>query len=340
MRFLLILLLLFSGCFSKKQKDSSLLINGAGASFPYIIYSRWFSDYHTLEPSAAINYQSIGSSGGIRQFLKGTLDFGATDVPMSETDEKNAKGQVIHIPTVLGAVAVTYNLDLLPEEPLQFDGDILARIWTGEIKTWNHPDIKALNKKAVLPEKPIVVVYRADGSGTTAAFTEYLSETSKDFFQKLGKGKSVNWPVGVGGKGNEGVVGMVKKIRGAIGYIGASYGGIQKLPMAKIKNKEGFFIYPNEQSIKAAAENIMKKKKDYKVSLINAGGKESYPLSVFTYLIFSEKMPVEKKQVFLKFLHWSVLGPGQNLAASLHFVPLPDNVKQAVSKKLSAIKVP
>ena len=341
MRFFFILLILFSGCFLKTQnKQKPLLINGGGASFPYIIYSRWFSDYRSLEPSAAINYQSIGSGGGIRQFLKGTLDFGATDVPMSKTDERNTEGKVIHIPTVLGAVAVTYNLNQPENKPLHFDGETLTRIFLGEIKTWNHPALKALNKEAPLPEQPIVTVYRADGSGTTAVFTEYLAETSKNFLKKLGHGKSVNWPVGIGGKGNEGVVGMVKKISGSIAYIGASYGGIQKLSMAKIKNKEGFFIYPEEKNIKAAAKNVMKNKKDYKISLINAGGKESYPLSAFTYLIFSEKMPSEKKQVFLKFLRWSVLGPGQELAASLYFVPLPDNVKQAVSKKLSTVKVP
>ena len=340
MRFFFILLLLFSGCFPKKQKERTLLINGGGASFPYIIYSRWFSDYHALVPSAAINYQSIGSGGGIRQFLKGTLDFGATDVPMSKTDERNTGGEVIHIPTILSAVAVTYNLNWSENKPLHFDGETLARIFLGEIKTWNHPAIKALNKGIPLPEKPIVTIYRADGSGTTAVFTEYLAKASENFFKKLGHGKSINWPVGVGGKGNEGVVGMAKKIKGSIAYIGASYGGIQKLPMAKIKNKEGVFISPNEKSIKAAAANIMKNKKDYKVSLINAGGKESYPLSAFTYLIFSEKMPSEKKQVFLKFLQWAILGPGQNMATSLYFVPLPDNVKQAVSKKLSTVKIP
>lgn len=337
--FLLCLLVLLSGCFPKREKSQDfLLINGAGASFPYIIYSRWFSKYRELEPTAAINYQSIGSGGGIRQFLKGTLDFGATDVPVRKADGKSALDEIIHIPTVLGAVAVTYNLNGLKDKILKFEGEVLARIFMGEIKQWNHPSIQALNEGVILPEEPVITVYRADGSGTTAFFTEYLAKTSRDFLKKVGKGKSVSWPVGVGGKGNEGVVGMVKKIKGSIGYIGASYGGIQKLPMAKIKNREGLFVSPGEKNIKSAAANVMKSKKDYKISLINARGKNSYPLSAFTYLIFSEKMPVKKKRIFLKFLKWSVLGPGQDLAASLYFVPLPDNVKQAVSVKLSKIK--
>lgn len=346
MRFLFVVfLVLFSGCFQKREKTKApLLINGAGASFPYIIYSRWFSDYHTLEPEVTINYQSIGSSGGVRQFLKGTLDFGATDVPLSEKDRPKGEGknkdEVIHIPTVLGAVAVTYNLEGLKDKVLQFDGETLAQIFMGGIKTWNHPRLKSLNTHTTLPAKPIVTVYRADGSGTTASFTEYLAGVEERFFKQLGKGKSVNWPVGIGGKGNEGVVGMVKKIGGSIGYIGASYGRIQKLPLAKIKNKSGAFVYPDEKSIKAAAENVVKNKKDYKISLINAGGVDSYPLSAFTYLIFSENMSLPKKQIFLKFLKWSVLGPGQELAASLFFVPLPDNVKQAVSERLSKIKIP
>ena len=253
--------------------------------------------------------------------------------------EKN-KDEVIHVPTVLGAVAITYNLEGIEGKVLQFDGKTLAQIFRGEIKTWNHPQIKSLNSHIHFPAQSIVTVYRADGSGTTASFTEYLAGAEEKFFKQLGKGKSVNWPVGVGGKGNEGVVGMVKKISGSIGYIGASYAKIQKLPLAKIKNKAGAFIYPDEKSIKAAAANVMKNKKDYKISLINAGGMNSYPLSAFTYLIFSENMPLPKKQIFLEFLRWSILGPGQDLAASLYFVPLPNNVKQAVSERLSKIKRP
>lgn len=342
MRFLLVLSLFSSGCFLKKpeKEPSSLLINGAGASFPYIIYSRWFSDYRTLEPAVSINYQSIGSGGGIRQFLKGTLDFGATDVPMRAADREKLSVEAIHIPTVLGAVAVTYNLKLPESLHLQFDGDTLARIFMGEIKTWDHASIKALNPQAKLPDEKIVVVYRADSSGTTASFTEYLADASVKFFKMLGRGKSVNWPVGVGGKGNEGVVGMVKKITGSVGYIGASYAGVQKLPLAKIKNKAGIFVYPDEKSIKAAAASVMKNQKDYIVSLINAPGRSSYPLAAFTYLIFSEEMSARKKEFFFKFLDWAVLGSGQDLASDLYFVPLPENVKQAVSKKLKKIKSP
>ena len=321
-----------------------LLINGGGASFPYILYARWFSDFRSMEPGAAFNYQSIGSGGGVRQFLKGTLDFGATDIPVSEKDlpEGRRPEEIIHIPTILGAVAVTYNLDGLKDKKLRFDGKTLTQIFTGRIKKWNDPAVKALNPKADLPGKPFVVVYRADGSGTTASFAEYLGAAENRFLKKYGKGKSVNWPVGIGGKGNEGIAGMLKKMDGAIAYIGAGYGAAQNLPMASIQNKEGVFVFPDEKSVKAAAKTATAKagqNKDYKISLVNAAGKESYPISSFTYLIFSETMPLRKKQVFLlKFLRWAVLGKGQDLAAPLYFVPLPENVKQAVSQKLSRFK--
>ena len=321
----------------RSAKKRPLLINGGGASFPYILYARWFSDFRSIEPGAAFNYQSIGSGGGVRQFLKGTLDFGATDIPVSEKDlpEGRRAEEIIHIPTILGAVAVTYNLDGLKDKKLRFDGKTLTQIFTGKIKKWNDPAVKALNPEAVLPDKSFVIVYRADGSGTTASFAEYLGAADSRFLQKYGKGKSINWPVGVGGKGNEGVAGLLKKIDGAVSYIGAGYGAAQNLPMARVQNKEGVFVFPDEKSVKSSAAAKAGKDGDYKISLVNAAGKGSYPISSFTYLIFSETMPLQKKQAFLKFLQWAVLGKGQDLAASLYFVPLSDNVKHSVSKKLS-----
>ena len=331
----LAVLIVFAGCAgcTKKQRPDIVLINGAGASFPYLIYSKWFAEYRSIDPKTTINYQSIGSAGGVRQFLKGTLDFGATDLPVVPSESKN----IIHIPTVLGAVAVTYNLPLA--KPLKLDGKVLARIWTGGIQKWNDPAIQALNPKASLPSDEIVTLYRADASGTTAFWTDYLSQADSDFAKKVGKGKVVNWPLGVGGKGNEGVVGMVKKIKGSIAYIGASYGAAQKLSMALLKNRDGFFVPPNEETVKAAARHAMKAKKGYKESLILAPGKNAYPISAFTYFIFSAAKPAGKKRkAFLKFLRWAVEGKGQALAPSLYFVPLPDNVKKTAGRMISQMQ--
>ena len=324
-----------TACFQKKS--DVLLINGAGASFPYILYSKWFAEYRHIQPSVAINYQSIGSGGGIRQFLKGTLDFGATDVPVSAKDLKQTGGkQIVHIPTALGAVAVTYNLNLKTKEPLKLDGRVLAKIFQGDISKWNDKSIQALNKGVHLPEEPVVTVYRADGSGTTAFFTEFLSLSDKSFLKKVGKGKSVQWPVGVGGKGNEGVVGLINKIEGSIGYIAVSYAVVQKLPMAKIRNKAGRFVSPNTQTIMSAAERAMRGKNSYISSLINPLGKHSYPLSGLTYIILSRKMSRKKGPVLVSFLNWA-LTKGQKFSEPLNFTPLPENIKQAGRKELSKI---
>ena len=252
----------FTGCLGQKtQKNRVLLVNGGGASFPYILYSKWLSEYRRVQPSVAVNYQSIGSGGGIRQFLKGTLDFGGTDVPVSPEELKKTKKRIIHIPTALGAVVITYNLDFSGGEALYLDGETLSQIFMGKIEAWNHPSIQKLNKKIKLPKEPIVVIYRADGSGTTSFFTEYLSLVSKDFLSKVGKGKAVSWPVGIGGKGNEGVMGLVNKMKGSIAYIGGSYAAAQNLSLAKIKNRAGYFVSADIQSVKSAADYIMKSKK-------------------------------------------------------------------------------
>ena len=336
-------LLFLTACSLKTDAPSketkTLLLNGAGASFPYILYLKWFSEYRRVEPGAAINYQSIGSGGGIRQFLKGTLDFGATDVPVSPQDFTETKNRkIIHIPTALGAVAITYNLDLPKGVRLRFDGKTLSDIFQGKITRWNHPNIQKLNKNVPLPDRPIVTVYRADGSGTTAFFTEFLSQSDNSFLESAGKGKSVQWPVGVGGKGNEGVVGMINKMKGAMGYISASYAMVQKMPTAKIKNKAGLFAEPDTKAIMAAAENAMKKNKNYLDTIINPEGKESYPLSGFTYMILSQKMPKEKGQILVKFLHWA-LTEGQGFSPALNFTPLPESVRSFARKQLSQIQL-
>ena len=314
------------------------MINGAGASFPYILYSKWLMEYRHLEPSVAINYQSIGSGGGIRQFLKGTLDFGGTDVAVSPQEIKHAKKSILHIPMTLGAVAVTYQLkEVKPNQHLRFDGEILAQIFRGKITNWNHPAIKKLNPNIDFPTKPIAIIYRADGSGTTAFFTDFLSQHSKKFLNDVGKGKSVNWPVGIGGKGNEGVMGLVNKMEGAISYISLSYALSQKLPVASIKNKEGQFTKPNVISIRKAADVSLKGNQTFTNSLIHKKGSGVYPLVGFSYIIISKKMPQQKGQAIVKFLKWS-LTSGQKFSKPLFFIPLSYKVVNLALKKLDKVQ--
>ena len=323
----------FSSCFSK---DRPLLINGAGASLPYILYSKWILEYRRVNPLVAINYQSIGSGGGIRQFLAGTLDFGGTDVPVSAEELKLAKKEILHIPTTLGAVAVTYNLPSLKDQSLKMTGKLLADIFSGKIKSWNDSKIQEQNPKISLPKKPIVVVYRADGSGTTSFFTEFLSLSSKDFLKKTGKGKSVAWPVGVGGKGNEGVMGLVSKMEGAIAYISLSYAASQKLPVLSLRNKEGRFVQPNLKSIQSAALQAFKEKKAYTSSLIYKKGESSYPISGYTYLIISKKLNQKKGPALVSFLKWA-LSSGQQFTEPLYFISLPPSVIKSALEQLSFV---
>ena len=333
--FSLLIFLAFSSCFSKNKP---LLINGAGASFPYILYSKWISEYRRVDPSVAINYQSIGSGGGIRQFLAGTLDFGGTDVPVSKEDIQHFKKEILHIPTALGAVAVTYNLPSLKGKTLKMTGELLSEIFAGKIKKWSDPRIKKWNPEASFPETKIVVVYRADGSGTTSFFTEFLSLCSQSFLKKIGKGKSVSWPVGVGGKGNEGVMGLVSKMEGAIAYISLSYAVSQKLPTVSIKNKEGHFVQPTLKSIQAAALQALKDRKNYTSSLIYSKGRNSYPMSGYTYLIISKKLPKKKGPALVKFLNW-VLNSGQEFSSALYFIALPSSVVKSALETLSHVKI-
>jgi len=318
-----------------KQTSKPILINGAGASFPYILYTKWLYEYRKVNPQVAINYQSIGSGGGIRQLLKGTLDFGGTDVPVSPEELKKFPKTIVHIPMALGAVAVTYNLG--HQISLKLDGKILSLIFMGQITRWDDPRIQKLNPNISLPKDPIVVVYRADGSGTTAVFTEFLSKTYKIFLQKIGRGKSVNWPVGVGGKGNEGVMGLVNKMRGTIAYVSLSYALSQKLPVAQIQNKHGQFIFPNAQSIKQSAYLSLQKNKSVKSSLVYSGERGAYPISSFTYIIIFKKMPKNRGQIIVNFLKWC-LTHGQKFSKDLHFIPLPDSVIRRALQALSRIE--
>ncbi|MGK5082617.1 phosphate ABC transporter substrate-binding protein PstS [Bdellovibrionota bacterium FG-1] len=314
-------------------------INGAGATFPYPLYSKWFSEYQKVAPEVQINYQSIGSGGGIRQFSEKTIDFGASDAPMTNEQLGKASAPILHIPTVLGAVVVTYNL---PEagEQLKLTPEVLADIFLGKVAQWNDPKIAASNPGVKLPATPIFVTHRSDGSGTTFIFSDYLSKVSPEWKQKPGAGTALNWPVGLGGKGNEGVTGLVKQTPGAIGYVEMIFAQENKLPMASLKNKAGQFVRPSPKSVTAAADASLKSiPEDFRVSITQAEGKDSYPLSGFTYLLVWKDMKAspEKGKSLIKFLKWA-MREGQKMAEPLAYAPLPKSVIKKVEAKIESIQ--
>ena len=314
------------------------MINGAGATFPYPLYSKWFAEYQKVDSATAINYQSIGSGGGIRQFLEKTVDFGATDTPM--TDEQLAKSPVpvLHIPTVMGAVVLTYNLPGV-SEALHLDGPTVADLFLGKITKWNDPVIAKLNPKAKLPDMAVMIAHRSDGSGTTGIFTDYLSKVSPDWKSKVGQGAAVSWPVGLGGKGNEGVTGLIKQTPGALGYVELIYAENNKLSFALIKNKAGQFTTPSLKSVTAAAQGALKAMpEDFRVSITDADGRESYPISGFTYLLVYKAMPKDKGSALVQFLNWA-MKTGQGQASALSYAPLPPALVKKVEAKIKTIEV-
>ncbi len=315
--------------------SAQMMINGAGATFPYPIYSKWFDDYAKVDPSVRFNYQSIGSGGGQKQILAQTVDFGASDGPMSDENLSKAPGKILHLPTVAGAVVMTYNL---PGNPaLKLDGETIADIFLGKIKKWNDPKIAASNPGAKLPENEIVVVHRSDGSGTTFIFTDYLSKVSTEWKQKAGNNTSVNWPTGIGGKGNEGVSGQVKQTPGTIGYVELIYAVQNKMPYADVKNAAGQFVKPSIESVTAAlgTANIPD---DFRFSMTNAPGDSAYPIAGATWLLVYEqqKDPAKGKKL-IEFLKWA-LTKGEGMAKDLNYAPLPDEVQQRVLKRIDEIK--
>jgi len=311
-------------------------INGAGATFPYPIYSKWFDEYHKKNPEIQINYQSIGSGGGIRQFTARTVDFGATDGPMTDKQLFSVDGKALHIPTVLGAVVPVFNLPGVTE--LNLTGEVLANIFLGKIKMWNDPAIVALNPDATLPGGPITVVHRADGSGTTYCFVDYLSSVSPEWKSKVGKGTSVNWPVGLGGKGNEGVAGFVKQTQNSIGYVELIYAEHNKLSFAAVQNKAGKFVKGGIDSVSAAAAAAAKNMpKDYRVSIVNADGEDAYPISTFTWLLVYQNNSGSTGKILKDFLTWA-MAEGQAIAPNLGYAPLPENVKRMVTETISTIR--
>jgi phosphate transport system substrate-binding protein len=317
---------------------AALSLTGAGATFPYPMYSKWFAEYHKLHADAEINYQSIGSGGGIKQVTEGTVDFGATDGPMNDAqlaEFKTKRGaDVLHFPTVMGAVVPTYNVPGVSSD-LNFTGEALAGIYLGKITKWNDPQIAKANPGVKLPADDIVVVHRSDGSGTTYIWVDYLSKISPEWQQKVGKATAVNWPVGLGGKGNEGVAGQVKQTPDSIGYVELIYAVQNKMSYGKVQNAAGAFIKADLKSVTAAAAGAAKSiPDDFRVSITNAPGKEAYPISSFTWLLVpSQIKDAEKLKAVKGFLTW-MLGPGQGQAEALSYAPLP---KTVVEKELKAI---
>src|SRR6266436_174460 len=335
-KILLGLTIAFGPAFAGATASAQMMINGAGATFPYPIYSKWFDEYAKVDPSVRFNYQSIGSGGGQKQILAQTVDFGASDGPMSDENLSKAPGKILHIPTVAGAVAISYNLDGNPA--LKLDGETIADIFLGKIKNWNDPKIAASNPGTKLPDKEIVVVHRSDGSGTTFIFTDYLSKVSAEWKQKVGNNTSVNWPTGIGGKGNEGVSGQVKQTPGALGYVELIYAVQNKMPYADVKNAAGEFVKPTLESVTAALA-MADIPDDFRFSMTNATGKEAYPICGATWLlVYQQQKDAAKGKKLVEFLKWAAKD-GEKMAKDLDYAPLPDNVQERVLKRINEIKM-
>lgn len=321
--------------FSASAADR-VVISGAGASFPAPLYTKWFDAYNKANPNIEINYQSIGSGGGIKNLLAKTVDFGASDAPMTDAELKSSAVPVLHIPTVMGAVVITYNL---PEvtKPIKMTSALIAEIFMGKVTNWNDPKIAAVNKGVVFPSLPIPVAYRSDSSGTTAVFTEYLAKVNEEWKTVVGQGKTVKWPVGIGGKGNEGVTGFVKNTKGSLGYVEFTYAESQKLPVAEIQNKAGQFVAPTVKAVsEAAAAAVKAMPEDMRISITNADGKTAYPISAFTYLLVYQTMEKTKGGEIVRFIDWA-MGTGQGMAPALSYAPLPKPLLAKVKEKAKKI---
>jgi phosphate transport system substrate-binding protein len=318
------------------SSSAQMTINGAGATFPYPIYSKWFDEYAKVDPSVRFNYQSIGSGGGQKQITGQTVDFGASDGPMSDENLAKAPGKLFHIPTVAGADVVAYNL---PGNPaLKLDADTIAGIFLGNIKKWNDAKITATNPGVSLPDQEIIIVHRSDGSGTTYIWTDYLSKISSEWKQKVGTNTSVNWPTGIGGKGNEGVAGQIKQTQGALGYVELIYAVQNKMPYADVKNAEGNFVKASLESITAAMATAQIPD-DFRFSITNAPGKDSYPIAGATWLlVYEQQKDAAKGKKIVEFLKWA-LTKGEDMAKQLNYAPLPDTLRDRVLKRVDEIKI-
>jgi len=312
-------------------------LNGAGATFPYPIYSKWFSEYSSSHPGVEINYQSIGSGGGIRQVTAGTVDFGASDGPMSDEQLAQSKIKIVHIPTVLGAVVPIYNLPGVNTE-LRFAPDVLADIYLGKITNWNDGRIAKDNPGVKLPDSRINVVHRSDGSGTTYIFTDYLSKVSPDWKSSVGKNTAVPWPIGIGAKGNEGVAGMVRQLPGTIGYVELIYALQNKIQFGILRNASGNWVKASIEGVTNAAASVKNMPADYRVSITNAPGKDAYPISSFTWLLIpNPPVNATNGKVIKDFLNW-MLDHGESQVSALYYAPLPASVVEKVHATVAQLK--
>jgi phosphate transport system substrate-binding protein len=312
-------------------------LNGAGATFPYPIYSKWFSEYHKLHPDVQINYQSIGSGGGIRQVTADTVDFGASDMPMTDKQLADAKQKILNLPTVLGAVVPAYNIPGVSGE-VKFTPDALAGIFMGKITKWNDKAITSVNQGLNFPDRDIIVVHRSDGSGTSFIWTDYLSKVSADWKSSVGSDTSVKWPLGMGGKGNEGVAGMIRQLPGSIGYVELIYALQNNIPYGSVRNAAGAFVKASLEGVTAAAASAPKMPADFRVSITNSPGKDAYPIASFTWLLIpaQSKNPATGK-ILADFLNWMV-ADGQKMTSALSYASLPDNVAAKEKDVIKQVK--
>ncbi|MGB9860245.1 MAG: phosphate ABC transporter substrate-binding protein PstS [Moorellaceae bacterium] len=346
----LVLAVNVSGCISRRPEQQgsdqgnkpaeqapSITLNGAGASFPYPLYSKWIQEYKKVKPNVNIDYQSIGSSGGINNILNETVDFAGSDAPMTDEQLAKGRGSILHIPTVAGAVVVTYNLEGV-DKPLKLTPEVIAEVFLGNIKKWNDSKIASLNPELKLPDRDIAVVHRSDGSGTTNIFTDYLSKVSATWKDKVGKGTSVQWPLGIGAKGNEGVAGTVKQTPGSIGYVELAYAVQNKLPYASIRNKAGKFIEPSLETTTAAAAGAADNMpEDMRVSITDSPGENAYPIAGYTYiLVYKDQKDKAKGEALVEFLWWAI-HDGEKYAKDLLYAPLPENVVKKAEEKIKQI---
>jgi phosphate transport system substrate-binding protein len=312
-------------------------LNGAGATFPNPIYSKWFSEYHKIHSDIQINYQPIGSGGGIRQVISGTVDFGASDMPMTDKQLQEAKTKILNIPTVLGADVPAYNIPGVTGE-VKFTPEALAGIFLAKITKWNDKAITASNPGVNFPDMGIIVVHRSDGSGTTFIWTDYLSKVSPEWKSQAGSDTSVKWPIGMGAKGNEGVAGMIRQLPGAIGYVELIYAVQNNIPYGSVKNSAGAFVKASLESVTAAAASAPKMPADFRVSITNAPGKDAYPISSFTWLLIpAQSKDPAKGKILADFLNWMVTD-GQKMTAALSYAPLPENVAEKVKEAIKQVK--
>jgi phosphate transport system substrate-binding protein len=318
------------------SNDGTVALNGAGATFPYPLYTKWISEYRQVAPNVRINYQSIGSGGGVRQIVAGTVDFGASDVPAEPEEERGATGKLVHVPTAIGSVVVSYNVNGLTA-PLRLTSEVVAAIFLGAIKRWNAPELVALNPALASVDQPIIVVTRTDGSGTTAIFTRYLSRASGEWRERAGSGKSVRWPVGMGAKGNEGVTGQLQATPGAIGYTELAYARQNRLPRAELRNRAGHFVGPSAAAATAAAA-VVPVPDTLQTWLESAEDAAAYPLAAYTYLlVYENTSDAERGESLARFLWWAI-HDGQRFTQGLDYAPLPPRVVKQVEGALKQLK--